>query len=306
MKAEPKRRALGRGIASLIPDAPVADPLVERAAAPSPAPSAGPVEIPIARIKPNPHQPRRHFSDQDTEELAGSIRETGVLQPVLARREPDGSYTLIAGERRLRAARKAGLTTVPAILRDVPDDRLLELALIENLQRDDLGPMETARAFRVLVRDFHLTQAELAKRVGKQRSTVANFLRLLELPPAVQDLLDEGALEMGHGRVLAGLEDAALAERLAATAAARRWSVREIEERARRAVQTPPDQGAGPARRDPNVVAAEKTLSRALEAGVSIHVGRAGRGKIEIRFVGDEDLDRLYRALVRASGKVNP
>lgn len=304
MKAEPKRRALGRGLSSLIPDAP-ADPLAERGGAPAPAVGA-PIEIPVARIKPNPHQPRRHFDDHETDELADSIRESGVLQPVLARRERDGSYTLIAGERRLRAARKAGLTAVPAILRDVTDDRLLELALIENLQRDDLGPMETARGFRVLLRDFRLTQAELAKRVGKPRSSVANFLRLLELPERVQSLLDDGELEMGHGRALAGVADAGVLERLALAAAAQRWSVRETEERARRAVEERGQIRPTETRRDPNVVAAEKTLSRALEAGVAIHVGRQGRGKIEIRFAGDEDLDRLYRTLIRASGKANP
>jgi ParB family chromosome partitioning protein len=304
VKAEPKRRALGKGLASLIPDTAGADPLGEKAAFPAAGPVTGQVEIPVARIKPNPHQPRHHFDEAESAELTESIRETGVLQPLLVRPEPDGSYTLIAGERRLRAARTAGLTSVPVVFRDYPDQRLLELALIENLQRDDLGPMETARAFRVLVREFGLTQIEVAKRIGKPRSTVANFLRLLELPARVQTLLDEGSLDMGHGRALAGLESAQLQERLAVVAAERAWSVREIEERVRRLTEAPRE-GAAASRRDPNVVSAEKTLSRTLEAGVTIRVGRGGRGTIEIRFAGEEDLERLYRLLIRAAGKAN-
>lgn len=306
MKPEPKRRALGKGLASLIPDVAGVDPLAEGIPVPATGPVTGQVEIPIARIRPNPHQPRQHFDESETAELTESIRETGVLQPLLVRPESDGSYTLIAGERRLRAARNAGLTSVPAVFRDYPDQRLLELALIENLQRDDLGPMETARAFRVLVREFGLTQVEVAKRIGKPRSTVANFLRLLELSDGVQKLLDDGSLDMGHGRALGGLEDAQLQERLAVVAAARRWSVREVEDRVRRLTQGAREGAAAAPRRDPNVVSAEKTLSRALEAGVTILVGRSGRGRIEIRFAGEDDLDRLYRLLIRTAGKANP
>jgi ParB family chromosome partitioning protein len=305
VKLEPKRRALGKGLASLIPDAVGVDPLAERAFAPTAGPVTGQVEIPVASIRPNPHQPRRRFDEAETAELTESIRETGVLQPLLVRPESDGGYTLIAGERRLRAARNAGLTSVPAVFRDYPDQRLLELALIENLQRDDLGPMETARAFRVLVREFGLTQIEVAKRIGKPRSTVTNFLRLLELPAPVQNLLDEGSLDMGHGRALAGLENARLQERLALVAAARAWSVREVEDRVRRLTEAPREGAPAASRRDPNVVSAEKTLSRTLEAGVTIHVGRGGRGRIEIRFAGEEDLDRLYRLLIRTAGKAN-
>lgn len=322
MKGEPKRRALGRGLSSLIPDAvDTGDALRgvnaareardaresgEARDAREPGAAAGqPVEIEVDAIRPNPRQPRRHFRDEEIASLAESIRQSGILQPLLVRAEPGGSYTLIAGERRLRAAQRIGLTTVPAILRDAPDDRLLELALIENLQRDDLGPLETAKAFRTLVRDLGLTQNEAAERVGKPRSTVANFLRLLDLPEVVQNLLDDGSLDMGHGRALAGLDDPASQEKIAIAAAANRWSVREIEARVKRAALGGEDVET-PLRRDPNVVAAEKTLARALEAGVTIHLGRNGRGRIEIRFAGDDDLDRLYRALLRASGKPQP
>ncbi len=300
MKAEPKRRALGKGLSSLIPDAPAAEALVEPAAA-APA-HGGARELPIDRIRPNPRQPRKRFDEEEIADLAASIRQSGVLQPLIVREEKDGSFTLVAGERRWRAARKAGLERVPVTVRKLTDDQMLAIALVENLQRDDLSPLETARGFRTLIRDFGLTQAEVAERVGKPRSSVANFLRLLELPDEVQQLLDARTLEMGHGRALAGLEDRALAVRLAQQAASSKWSVRETEERVRRANSIGPVAPREGAARDPNVAAAEKTLSRALGAKVAIQTSRAGRGRIEIRFAGDEDLDRLYRLLLRASG----
>lgn len=297
MKPEPKRRVLGRGLASLIPDA---DPLAVPAESGTVV-SGVPLEVPVDAIHPNPHQPRHLFDEAEIDSLAESIKHSGVLQPLLVRREREGTFTLVAGERRLRAAKRAGLENVPAIVRDIPDDRLLEVALVENIQRDDLGPLETARAFRTLVRELGLTQAEVAERVGKPRSSVANYLRLLELPNVVQQLLDDGSLDMGHGRALAGLDDSAQQEKIGLAAAAGRWSVRQVEDRVKKAAAGETHDGAE--RRDPNVVAAEKTLARALEAGVTIHLAANGKGKIEIRFRGDEDLDRLYRALIRASGK---
>ena len=300
MKVEPKRRALGKGLSSLIPDAPAADALVESAPVAAPG---GARELPIDRIRPNPRQPRKRFDEEEIADLAASIRQSGVLQPLIVREEQDGTFTLVAGERRWRAARKAGLERIPVTVRRLTDDQMLAIALVENLQRDDLAPLETARGFRTLIREFGLTQAEVAERVGKPRSSVANFLRLLELPDEVQQLLDDRTLEMGHGRALAGLEDRELAVRLARQAASSKWSVRETEERVRRANTigpVAPHEGA--AARDPNVAAAEKTLSRALGAKVAIQTSRAGRGRIEIRFAGDEDLDRLYRLLLRASG----
>jgi ParB family chromosome partitioning protein len=293
VKGERKRRALGKGLGSLIPESPEATR--EGPGAP------GVVEVAIERIDPNPHQPRRHFDDEQLAALADSIRSTGVLQPLLLRPEPDGGYTLIAGERRLRAARLAGLPTVPAVVRPLPDARLLEFALVENIQRDDLAPLETARAFRVLIREYGLTQAEAAQRVGKPRSTVANFLRLLDLAPAAQQLLDEGRLEMGHGRALAGLEDPVEQERIARQAAERGWSVRQVEQAVRRQA-APPTAAERAPRRDPNIAAAETVLGRSLGARIRIRAGRGGRGRIEIGFADEEDLDRLYRLLLRHGG----
>ena len=314
MTVERKRRALGKGLSSLIPDAPSTDPLGRtgnksrrtESAGEEPSTSRGEaLEVSVDAITPNPHQPRRDFDETEIESLADSIRSTGVLQPLLVRRAPDGGYTLIAGERRLRASRLVGLETVPVVVRAMPESRMLEAALIENIQRDDLNPIDTARAFRTLVRELGLTQAEVAARVGKPRSSVANFLRLLDLPIQVQDLIEKGALDMGHGRALAGLERAADQAKLAELAARERWSVRQVEERVRRKQEGARAGGAREARgsdqaRDPNVAAAETTLSKALEARVRIHAGRSGKGRIEIRFASDEDLERLYRALLRS------
>lgn len=299
MKVEPKRRALGKGLSSLIPDEPAAGSLVAAAVAPA---EAGPREIPIEQIHPNPHQPRKRFDEAEIADLAASIRQSGVLQPLIVRAEEDGSFTLVAGERRWRAAARAGLATVPVTVRKLTNDQMLAIALIENLQRDDLDPLETARGFRTLVREFGLTQVEVADRVGKPRSTIANFLRLLDLPEGVQRLLDDRVLEMGHGRALAGLSDREEMTRLAKQAASSKWSVRETEERVRRANAVGPVPARELTPRDPNVAAAEKTLARALGAKVAIQTSRAGRGRIEIRFANEEDLDRLYRLLLRASG----
>ncbi|MCE5246887.1 ParB/RepB/Spo0J family partition protein [bacterium] len=308
MKVEPRRKGLGKGLGALIRETPGADPLQgpvgASAEAPAPVAAGVPLEVPVEKIHPNPHQPRQRFDEAEIDALAESIKQSGILQPLVLRPETDGRYTLVAGERRLRAAKRVGLAVVPAVIGEYADDKLLELALIENIQRDDLGPLETARAFRKLVRELGLTQAEVAERVGKPRSSVANFLRLLDLPDVVQNLLDDGTLDMGHGRALAGLENPELQEKLALAAATNGWSVREVEARAKRAqVEGTVADDAADDRRDPNVAAAEKTLARALEAGVSISIKRNGKGKIEIRFANGEDLDRLYRALLRGSGK---
>jgi len=303
VKGEAKRRALGKGLDSLIPEFSDSDALLGREGG---SPSAGtPAEIALDQIKPNPHQPRTHFDPVEIDALAASIRSSGILQPLLLRQEKDGGYTLIAGERRLRAARLAGLATVPAIVRELADERMLEFALIENLQRDDLGALETAQAFRALVRRFRLTQAEVASRVGMPRSSVTNYLRLLDLPEEVQDLIAEGHLNMGHGRALAGLDDAQQQLRLANQAVEGAWSVRRVEEKVRRLAEPDavlPVDFAPSKRRDPNVLAAEESLSRALGARVAIKRRRGQRGWIEIRFAGDDDLDRLYRLLLGLEG----
>ncbi len=303
MKGEAKRRALGKGLGSLIPDFSGDDPLVKGSHEPESA-AGTPAEVPLDEIQPNPQQPRQNFNPDEIDSLSASIRASGILQPLLVRREKDGTYTLIAGERRLRAARLAGLESVPAFIRDIADERLLEFALVENLQRDDLGPVETALAFRALIRRFRLTQAEVASRVGKPRSSVANFLRLLDLPESVQRLLENGKLDMGHGRALAGLEDPADQEKLAARAVLGDWSVRRIEKQVRKLLGKDDELGspATTARPDPNVVAAEESLSRALGARITIQQKKSGGGRIEIRFAGEEDLDRLYRLLTRLEG----
>lgn len=304
MKEERKRRVLGKGLGSLIPEVPARD-RGDVLGDDAPRATAGsPLEISIDDITPNPHQPRRHFDEEELASLAESIRASGVLQPLLVRREPYRGYTLIAGERRLRAAKLAGLSTVPVIVRQFSEQGMLEAALVENIQRDDLGPMETARAFRVLVREFGITQAEVAERVGKPRSSVANYLRLLDLAADVQALLEEGKLDMGHGRALAGLDRADDQARLAKQAVALRWSVRQVEDQVRRVQEgtaTPRSRQGEKTVRDPNVVAAESALSRALEAKVRIDVGAKGKGRIEVLFGGDEDLDRLYRLLLKAA-----
>lgn len=302
MKGQPKRRVLGKGLGSLIPDVPGNDPLATGdSAVVSNRSSGAALEIPIDRILPNPHQPRRKFDEGEIASLAASIKSSGVLQALLVRPEKDGTYTLIAGERRLRAAGLAGLTTVPAVTRDLPDSRMLEFALIENLQRDDLDPIETAQAFRNLIRKFGLTQAEVAARVGKPRSTVANYLRLLDLPQDLRRLLQLGELDMGHGRALAGLPEAKDQLRLGLRAAAKGWSVREIEQHIRRLIRPEERRPAAVAvKKDPNVAAAEQALEQSLEARVSIHQSRSGKGRIEILFADDGDLERLYGLLTTA------
>ena len=214
-----KRKALGKGLSALLPD---------------PEPSAAPVEsandVPLDQLEPNPFQPRTVFEPKQLQELAASLRETGMVQPILVRRQ-GGRYQIIAGERRWRAAREAGLASVPVVVRDVPDDRLLELALVENIQRQELMPLEEAQAYQRLHDEFRLTQEEVARRVGKDRSTVANTLRLLRLPPKVRELLAAGRLDAGHARALLALDGADDQVALAAEIARRGLSVREVERR---------------------------------------------------------------------------
>ncbi len=307
MSPEPKRRVLGKGLGSLIPDSPTLDERgTEVPATPTSRAATGtPMDVPVEQIRPNPHQPRQNFRDEELDGLSTSIKEIGILQPLVARRDADGKYTLIAGERRLRAARKAGLATVPVVVRESSDDKLLIEALIENIQRDDLGAIETAQGFRELVRQYGVTQAEVAERVGKPRSTVANYLRLLDLPEEVQAMITAGALEFGHARALAGLEDAESQLRLARTAAEKKLSVREVETRARLMMLGGKGDDHPEERRDPNVIAAEKTLSRSLEAKVHIEINARGRGRVEIKFADEQDLERLYRQLLRASAKAS-
>ncbi len=278
-----KRPALGRGLSALIPDA-AADAARDK-----------PFEIDLDRLIPNPQQPRSVFDEASLAELAQSIRRNGVIQPILARRAGD-RFEIIAGERRWRAAQLAGLMTAPVIVRDVPDDRLLEVALIENIQRDDLNPMEEAAAYRRLADEMHLTQDAIAAAVGKDRSSVANTLRLLRLPDEVRTLVSDASISMGHARALLALESAAAQRELARDIVAKGLSVRETEALVKRhgAPGTPPKPEP---RKDPNTRAAEEKLRFALGTPVEI-VRRGKRGRIEITFTNEGELDRLFERLI--------
>ena len=249
------------------------------------------------RIHSNRFQPRKRFPEEELTELAASIRSTGILQPVIVRREGDG-YGLVAGERRWRAAQKAGLLKVPALVREIPDDRLLETALIENIQRQDLNPIEEATAYSTLIEKLGLTQAEVAERVGRDRSSIANFLRLLTLSPKVQAMLEQGSLTMGHARALAALPGHKAQEIGAELMFKRGLSVREAEAWVSRHTEEPPGP-AEPRRPDPNVAAAEQTLQRRLGTRVRVLSGRGEKGRIVIEYYSAAELDRLYQRLIK-------
>jgi ParB family chromosome partitioning protein len=276
-----KKKVLGRGLEALIPEA----------SRPEPATS----EIDIDLIAPNPDQPRFKLDEKGLEELAASIRENGVLQPILVR-PADHGYQLVAGERRLAAAQRAGLLKIPVIVREVPDERLLELALVENIQREQLNPIEEAQAYQHLTETLGATQEELATRLGKERSTIANSIRLLKLPPAVRQLVAEGPLSPGHARALLA-SDAPAAEmlKMANHMVAQGWSVRDAERWAKARPRTEPP----PKTKDPNEAAAEDRLRLLLGTKVEIHGGRGskGAGQIRIYFYNQDDLVRLYTLL---------
>jgi ParB family transcriptional regulator, chromosome partitioning protein len=296
-----KRKALGKGLSSLIPSS------VQRPAAiPSPAPRPGEaptrpfeLKLEVSKIKPNPRQPRQSFDEAALEELARSLRSQGLLQPVVVRPAADGNYELVAGERRWRAAQRAGIHQISAVIRDVPDGKLLELALIENLQREELNAIEEAEAYRILIDDLELTQAEVAERVGKQRTTVANALRLLNLPAGVQALVRNRMISMGHARALLALEDPKAIEALAARVVAEGLSVREVEAQAKRPPTSKPRPGRPQKPVDPNVAAAEQSLQRAMGTKVRI-LGNGKVGKVELYFHSADELDRLYKLLTDA------
>ena len=255
-----KRPALGRGLSALIPDVPPPPPI--SSAASVAAADRRPAELDIDLLKPNPQQPRQQIDEPALDALAQSIRSHGVIQPILVRRTHEG-YEIIAGERRWRAAQRAGLLKVPVVFRDVPNDKLLEVALIENIQREDLNPIEEAQAYRRLTDDLRLSQDAIASAVGKDRATISNYMRLLRLPAEIHQDLASGALTMGHARALAGLSD----------------------DRAQRRVE-------------PNTRAAEDRLKLALGTRARIvRKGSGGGGRIEIDFASEEELQRLYELL---------
>jgi ParB family chromosome partitioning protein len=276
-----KRPALGRGLSALIPDAVIQ------------APSDKPLEIDTDRLRPNPFQPRGHVDETRLDELAQSIRANGIIQPIVVRRAGD-RFEIIAGERRWRAAVLAGILRVPVVVRDVPDEKLLEVALIENIQREDLNPIEEAGAYRRLAADFSLTQEQIAERVGKDRASVANYLRLLRLPEEVRAELSSGRLSMGHARALVALADAQAQRRAAREVIARGLSVRETEALVKK-IAAPP---AAPKTEDKDVHtrAAEERLRFALGTRVRI-VRKHQGGRIEVDFTGEEELQRLYEKL---------
>ena len=279
------RKALGRGLGALISDTPLQSEKESLQ------------ELDIEQIKPNLFQPRTNFDAKALDELAASIKENGIIQPVVVRRVDD-HYELIAGERRWRAAQRAGLYKIPAVIRDVPEERLLEIALIENIQREELNPIEEAKAYHRLTTDLLLTQEEVARRVGKERSSVANYLRLLKLPKEIQTWVEQEKLSMGHARALLGVNFAEDQIKLATTIIDRDLSVRETEKSVKRLTQANEEKpSATKAVMDPNVKAAEDKLCQHLATKVRI-VKSGDKGRIEVDFYSNLDLDRLYSLIL--------
>ena len=285
---ENPRRALGRGLGALLPPRPPAPDSLTPAAAPV-------TEIEVDLIDPNPVQPRRAFDDEPLRELAGSIATHGVIQPLVVRKHGN-RYQLIAGERRWRAAKLAALPRVPIIVRDIPDDHLLEVSLIENVQREDLNPIELAIAFDRMARELHLGQDEIGERTKKDRTTISNAIRLLQLPDDLQQLVANRKLSPGHARCLLTLPSQALQRDLAEKIINQGWSVRQTE-RLTKKVTSGSSESLPPPHTDPNVKAAIQEMERVLGTRVHI-VDKNGRGRIQIEYYSPEDLDRIYTTIV--------
>jgi ParB family transcriptional regulator, chromosome partitioning protein len=294
-----KRGGLGRGLSALIPGAPEAGEVTP----------SGLLEVPVNAVTPNPKQPRTHWDEGEIQALAASIREVGILQPIVVRQAERG-YELVAGERRLRAAKVAGLATVPVVLRDTDDADLLREALIENIHREDLGPIELAEAFRQLLEDLGLKQEELADRVGVSRSHIANTIRLLQLPLECQQLLSDSRIQAGHARALLALGDADAQNALALRVAAEDLSVRETEELVRRYVDAPKEAPTSEAERapstsNPGVAEVEEILSEQLATRVLIQMGKK-RGRVIIEFGSADDLERIVSEIVGSGPGLSP
>jgi ParB family transcriptional regulator, chromosome partitioning protein len=279
-----QKKALGRGLETLIP---IGRPAAAR------EDGQDIREIPLSQISPNPYQPRRLFDDSTLRELADSVRTKGVIQPVLVRRLGDGQFELIAGERRLRAARLAGLQKIPSIVRPATDTESIEIALIENLQRKDLNPIEEAKAYHRLMKEFGLTQEELSARLGKERSSIANTARLLSLPAEVQAWVEEERLSLGHAKVLLGIEDETQQIRLGRQAVKERLSVRDLE----RLLMKAPRAGSRHSGRKVRPSALEDQLTRRLGTKVRLIEGKIG-GKIVVEYYSAAELDRLVDLLL--------
>jgi ParB family chromosome partitioning protein len=294
-----KRGGLGRGLSALIPGAPETGEGF-----------SGLLEVPVNAVLPNPKQPRTQWDEGEIEALAASIREVGILQPVVVRRAGD-RYELVAGERRLRAAKVAGLATIPVVLRDTGDSDLLREALIENIHRQDLGPIELADAFRQLLEELGLKQEELADRVGVSRSHIANTIRLLQLPLDAQQLLTDGKIQAGHARALLALGDAEAVNALALRVAAEDLSVRETEELVRRYVDGPPSkpEAVAPSTNgdgdDQAMTEVEEILSEQLATRVQIQMNKK-RGRVIIEFGSPDDLERIVSEIVGSGPGLSP
>jgi ParB family chromosome partitioning protein len=284
--AAAKKRGLGRGLDALLGG--------DGEASPSVVGQEGELRmLPIQQIQPGKYQPRRHWNDEALDELAASIKAQGLIQPVVVREIGKNSYELIAGERRWRAAQRAQLAELPALVKNVPEAAVPAMALIENIQRQDLTPLEEADALKRLIDDFDLTHQQAADAVGRSRAAVSNLLRLTELPASIKKLLDEGKLEMGHARCLLTLPERD-AESLALEAARNGWSVRELEEAARRAQQAPKGKAKNNApSRDANVADLERRLSERFATRVELAQGRGGRGKLVIHYHSNDELEGI-------------
>ncbi len=289
-KPDNPRKALGRGLGTLLPTRPQ----------PVPAPTEPVTEpaqtVPVHSIDPNPMQPRKVFQAERLAELAQSIRSNGIIQPLLVRLV-GGRYQLVAGERRWRAAKLAGMDQVPVTVREIPDDRLIEVSLIENIQREDLNPIDTALAFSTLSTEFALSPEQIGQRTGKDRTTVINFLRLLQLSEDLQQLVAERRLSAGHARCLLTLPTLALQREVAEKAVAQGWSVRQMERTTQKMMADRQPKHVDEVQIDPNVKAAIQEMERVLGTRVRITEKRKG-GKIEIEYYSAEDLDRIYDTIV--------
>lgn len=298
------RRALGRGLSSLLPtrnpgSAPNNYEYSGTGTGTATAPEGnGLMMLPIERIEANPTQPRQHFDTAALNELAASISANGVIQPLVVRRKGDG-FELVAGERRWRASKMAGLLDVPVVVQEIADDKVLEIALIENIQRADLNPIETAQAFSRLVRELNLSHEEVGQRTGKERATITNFLRLLKLPDDLQQLVAEARLTMGQAKALLGIEDPETQRQLAQKAMQLGLSVRAVEKMVQN-ILTPPEEKPEPAPIpvDPNVAAAIENFERVLGTRVKIIPTTENRGRIEIEYYSQAELQRIYEQIV--------
>jgi ParB family transcriptional regulator, chromosome partitioning protein len=302
-----KSRRLGRGLSALISSVQPAQPQTAAINAPesTPRPAEPFREIRIDQIVPNPKQPRREFLEAELLELQLSLQTSGLLQPISVRPRADGKFELIAGERRYRAASRLGWTSIPAVIRDVSDEQLLSLALVENLQREDLNPIEEAEGYRQLINEFGLAHQQVAQAVGKDRSTVTNALRLLTLPTEVQQLVRDGSLTLGHARALLGVPTGTSIPDLARRVVSQRLSVREVErlvQEAKPAVKRNRDaENQITVSEVPEVRRLTDRLRRFLQTDVAVHVDSAGRGEVRIRFYSADDFNRVFELMTRSS-----